>query len=57
MSSQGKDKKRYEELKEILQKHAYLYHTEDKPEISDAEYDLYFKELLDLEKALSLIHI
>ena len=51
MSSQGKDKKRYEELKEIIQKHAYLYHTEDKPEISDAEYDLYFKELLDLEKA------
>tara|TARA_B100001029_G_scaffold7703_1_gene5397 strand:+ start:3651 stop:5660 length:2010 start_codon:yes stop_codon:yes gene_type:complete len=51
MSSQGKDKKRYEELKEIIQKHVYLYHTEDKPEISDAEYDLYFKELLDLEKA------
>ena len=55
MSSQGKDKKRYEELKEIIQKHAYLYHTEDKPEISDAEYDLYFKELLDLEKEMMMV--
>jgi hypothetical protein len=30
MSSQGKDKKRYEELKKIIQKHAYLYSPEEK---------------------------
>ena len=51
MNSRDRDKKRYKELKQLIQKHAYLYHTEDKPEISDSEYDLYFYELLELERS------
>jgi len=37
------------ELKTKINKHNYLYHTLDKPEISDAEYDRLVKENLDLE--------
>ena len=51
MNSRDRDNKRYKELKQLIQKHAYLYHTEDKPEISDSEYDLYFYELLELERS------
>ena len=36
-------------LKE-LKKHNNLYFNKDKPVISDADYDLLKKELLDLEK-------
>ncbi len=38
------------ELREQLGRHNYLYHTLDKPEISDAQYDALFKELLELEE-------
>ncbi|KND52136.1 MAG: hypothetical protein AB198_02100, partial [Parcubacteria bacterium C7867-003] len=30
---------RYNRLKETVLKHGYLYHTLDKPEISDEAYD------------------
>jgi len=49
MTSKDKEKKRHQELKNIIQKHSYFYHTKDEPQISDQEYDLYFRELLDLE--------
>lgn len=42
--------KRYEELKKLIEHHNNLYHHQDKPEISDFEYDKLFQELLDLEK-------
>lgn len=41
---------RLKKLKEILEKHRYLYHVLDKPEISDSAYDSLFKELERLEK-------
>lgn len=41
--------KRIELLSKQLNRHNYLYHTLDKPEISDYEYDQLFQELLDLE--------
>jgi len=34
-----------------LRRHNQLYHTLDQPEISDAEYDRLFRELLELEAA------
>lgn len=42
-------KKNYEGLKAEVQRHNHLYHTLDRPEISDREYDKLFQELLDLE--------
>ncbi len=42
-------KDRLNKLKEILDKHRYLYHVLDKPEISDETYDSLYKELIDIE--------
>ncbi len=47
MKSEIKD--RLNKLKEILEKHRYLYHVLDKPEISDEAYDSLFKELAEIE--------
>lgn len=41
--------RRARELSAELNRHNYLYHTLDKPEIGDEEYDLLFRELLDYE--------
>ncbi|MDE0826036.1 MAG: NAD-dependent DNA ligase LigA [Akkermansiaceae bacterium] len=38
-------------LSKELDRHNRLYYTEAQPEISDAEYDVLFRELEDLEKA------
>ncbi|MBA3733543.1 NAD-dependent DNA ligase LigA [Patescibacteria group bacterium] len=43
-------KERIEKLKKTIEKHQRLYHTLDKPEISDEVYDSFVKELEDLEK-------
>src|SRR5687767_14530077 len=40
---------RVEELRAQIQRHDYLYHTLDQPEISDAEYDELSNELKALE--------
>ncbi len=42
---------RAERLRKEIQRHDYLYHVLDKPEISDSEYDKLFRELLELEDA------
>jgi DNA ligase (NAD+) len=42
-------KDRLKKLKEILDKHRYLYYVLDKPEISDEAYDSLYRELLDIE--------
>src|SRR6266571_1991251 len=42
---------RIAELRQKLEYHNYLYYVKDDPEISDAEYDRMFRELLELEKA------
>ena len=47
MKSDIKD--RLNKLKEILEKHRYLYHVLDKPEISDEAYDSLFNELVEIE--------
>lgn len=43
--------RRHRELCEELHRHNRLYYTLDRPEISDAQYDRLFRELLELEKA------
>jgi DNA ligase (NAD+) len=42
--------RRLEELRGQINKHNYYYHVLDQPRISDAEFDLLMKELLQLEK-------
>lgn len=43
-------KKRLNKLKETIEKHRFLYHTKDKPEISDEAYDSLVRELENLEE-------
>ena len=48
--SSGVDvEKRAEALRGELRRHLHLYHVEDRPEISDAEFDRLYVELLALE--------
>jgi DNA ligase (NAD+) len=42
---------RIEALREQINRHNYLYYTENRPEISDAEYDRLWRELQALEEA------
>ncbi len=42
---------RIEALREQIHRHNYLYYTENRPEISDAEYDRLWRELVALEDA------
>ena len=44
-------RRRAEELRRLIDDHNYRYHVLDAPTISDAEYDLLFRELLTLEEA------
>jgi DNA ligase (NAD+) len=43
-------RQRMARLAEIIRRHDHLYYVLDRPEISDAEYDRYFRELEALEK-------
>ena len=44
-------KKRATELREVLDYHLYRYHVLDDPEVTDAEYDALYDELVRLEEA------
>ena len=39
-----------ERLRDELHRHAHLYHVEDRPEVSDAEYDVLYRRLQALEE-------
>ncbi|HYR69979.1 MAG TPA: NAD-dependent DNA ligase LigA [Candidatus Acidoferrum sp.] len=42
---------RLDELREQINRHNHLYYAEDRPEVSDAEYDRLWRELVALEQA------
>lgn len=44
-------RERIAQLREVIDKHRYLYHVEDDPEISDEAYDSLKEELIELEGA------
>lgn len=46
----GRARTRAEKLRQELEHHSHLYYVLDRPEITDAEYDMMFRELLDLEQ-------
>ena len=50
-ATEAEPAERVAELVRSLDRHLRLYHLEDAPEISDAEYDELFRELQDLEAA------
>jgi DNA ligase (NAD+) len=43
-------RRRVDDLRRAIDHHAHLYYVRDAPEISDAEYDRLFRELLELEE-------
>ncbi len=43
-------KTRHEELAAQIRRHDHLYYTQARPEITDQEYDLLYRQLADLEK-------
>ena len=44
-------RQRHDELCTEINRHNRLYHGQDQPEISDAEFDALFRELLEIETA------
>jgi DNA ligase (NAD+) len=48
----SKTTSRLDELRELLKRYSYAYHVLDDPEVSDAEYDRLFDELLEFERDL-----
>ncbi len=55
MSEQGDmpaaARQRHAELSELVEEARYRYYVEDAPTVSDAQFDTWFSELLELEKA------
>jgi DNA ligase (NAD+) len=50
-SSSSALEKQIEDLRETLRHHEHLYHVLDAPEVSDAQYDTWMRELRALEEA------
>jgi DNA ligase (NAD+) len=46
----SKEEKRAAELRDVLDYHLYRYHVLDDPEVTDAEYDRLYDELVALEE-------
>ncbi len=49
MSVSAETRRRLEELRAEVRRHERLYHVLDQPEITDAQYDALFRELVSLE--------
>jgi len=49
--SQADAARRIGDLTDLLNHHAYLYYVRDAPEVSDEQYDRWFRELQELEAA------
>jgi DNA ligase (NAD+) len=44
-------RKRVDELRKLINRHDHLYYALDRPEVSDAEYDAFTRELREIEAA------
>ena len=55
MVSKTDIQKEHTKLKEKIKFHNEKYHSDDNPEISDQEFDLLFKELIDLENKYAFL--
>jgi DNA ligase (NAD+) len=51
MGSPADASARLDELREQINRHNYLYYVESRPEVSDAEYDRLWRELVAIEEA------
>ena len=51
MAGQKEARQRAARLKKEIERHNRLYYADDAPEISDADYDALFRELVELEQA------
>jgi DNA ligase (NAD+) len=51
VAGQKEARQRAAQLKKEIERHNRLYYAEDAPEISDADYDALFRELVELERA------
>ena len=51
MAERAKAADRARELRAELLQHDHLYHVEGKPQVSDAQYDALFRELVELERS------
>ncbi|HTE66968.1 MAG TPA: NAD-dependent DNA ligase LigA, partial [Candidatus Binatia bacterium] len=51
MSAPADVSARLDELREQINRHNYLYYAENRPEVSDAEYDRLWRKLVALEQA------
>lgn len=50
MSAPAKTAKRAGELRREIERHGYLYYVQDRPQISDAQYDRLYRELQEIEE-------
>ena len=50
MTSKAEVARRVDELRELIRHHDFLYYVENRPEISDAEYDRLARDLRALEE-------
>ena len=51
MAKSKDSRQHFDELKQLIEKHNYLYHVLDQPEITDYQFDQLFQEYLALEQA------
>ena len=51
---QDQARQRLEFLREEVNVHLHKYHVLDAPEIADAEFDLLFDELIEIEKGCTI---
>jgi len=49
--SRGEAEAQAQSLRQLIQRHNFLYYVEAKPEVSDGEYDALFNRLVSLEEA------
>lgn len=50
MAGEAQTRQEYRQLCQAIERHSRLYYLEDRPEISDAEFDCLYRRLLEIER-------